>query len=97
MGGFEIGIGIRESERRGMEKSSGVEEIGEAEERKRKKEKISLNERGERNLIKFFFLALSDSAHLSIDMYYSNEAKKKVITLLLDGGFLCFDRAKIPI
>ena len=42
-------------------------------EKERKKKKLM---KEERNLIKYFFLALSYSAHLSIDVHCSNEAKK---------------------
>ena len=43
---------------------------------KERKRKYFLNERGERYLLNFFFLVLSYSAHLSIDVRCSNGAKK---------------------
>ena len=66
---------------------------------KERKRKYFLNKRGERNLIKKkYFLALSYSAHLFIDVHCSNEAKKNsYIAPLLGGGFLCFGGAKIAI
>ena len=70
---------IDEGEKKKMRRK--MEESREVGERKRKKEKIFLNERGERNLIKniyiyIYFLALMNSAHLSIDVHCSDGAEK---------------------
>ena len=45
---------------------------------KERKRKYFLNERGERYLLNFFFLVLSYSGHLSIDVRCSNGVKKKI-------------------
>ena len=58
---------------------------------KERKRKYFLNERGERNLINFFFfLALMNSAHLSIDVHCRNGNKKKIdLAPLLEHVFWC--------
>ena len=68
----------KEEERR---KAGEREREREREREGERKRKYFFNGRGERNLIKyiynFFFLALMNSAHLFIDVHYSNEAKKE--------------------
>jgi len=44
----------------------------------------------ERNLIIFFFLALSYNAHLSIDVHCSNEAKKNSYSSTTGWWFFVF-------
>ena len=52
---------------------------------------------GSENKKLFYFLALSYSAHLSIDVHCSNEAKKNSYISTAIWLFLCFSGAKITI
>ena len=52
---------------------------------------------GSENKKLFYFLALSYSAHLSIDVHCSNEAKKNSYISTAVWLFLCFSGAKITI
>ena len=62
-------------ERKKNEKEKGRNQRSRRE--KKKEREYFLNERGERNLIYIYILALMNNAHLFIDVHCSNGVKKK--------------------